>query len=326
MNKKTTIKDIAKKANVSIATVSRVLRRTDYPVSQDVKKRVFDAADELEYKPNLFGRMLRGDASIEIGIIVPSINNPFYAAQVAASEEECLSRNFIPIICNSNSNPGLESWYLEMLEERQAAGILLTTIQNEETFVKRIERLNMPVLLVDQGIENYTGDRVLFNFFKAGYMAAEILRGFKQALLDYDIVFNKRRIVNYDSKYDIYNIGDDQGAIQIIDKMFEEEYLPEGIVAINDSLAIKMINELHNRGIHVPNDISIVGMDDIFVSKMVTPRLTTIHEPAEEMGKRSAKYLIDKIEGKSRNIVNITMQPTLVERNSVRKVHSKIRR
>lgn len=77
MNKKTTIKDIAKKANVSIATVSRVLRRTDYPVSQDVKKRVFDAADELEYKPNLFGRMLRGDASIEIGIIVPSINNPF---------------------------------------------------------------------------------------------------------------------------------------------------------------------------------------------------------------------------------------------------------
>ena len=152
---------------------------------------------------------------------------PFYAAQVAASEEECLARNFIPIICNSNSNPGLESWYLEMLEERQAAGILLTTIQNEETFVKRIERLNMPVLLVDQGIENYTGDRVLFNFFKAGYMAAEyliecghkdlalasgpitrhnrreILRGFKQALLDYDIVFNKRRIVNDDSKYDI---------------------------------------------------------------------------------------------------------------------------
>ena len=77
--------------------------------------------------------------------------------------------------------------------------------------------------------------------------------------MDYDIVFNKRRIVNYDSNYDIYNIGDDQGAIQIIDKMFEEEYLPEGIVAINDSLAIKMINELHNRGIHVPNDISIVG-------------------------------------------------------------------
>ena len=110
MNKKTTIKDIAKKANVSIATVSRVLRRTDYPVSQDVKKRVFDAADELEYKPNLFSRMLRGDVSIEIGIIVPSINNPFYAAQVAASEEECLARNFIPIICNSNSNPGLESW------------------------------------------------------------------------------------------------------------------------------------------------------------------------------------------------------------------------
>ena len=78
MNKKTTIKDIAKKANVSIATVSRVLRRTDYPVSQDVKKRVFDAADELEYKPNMFSRMLRGDTSIEIGIIVPSINNPFY--------------------------------------------------------------------------------------------------------------------------------------------------------------------------------------------------------------------------------------------------------
>ncbi|MFQ9704355.1 MAG: hypothetical protein ACLR0U_24525 [Enterocloster clostridioformis] len=81
--------------------MSRVLRRTDYPVSQDVKKRVFDAADELEYKPNLFSRMLRGDVSIEIGIIVPSINNPFYAAQVAASEEECLARNFIPIICNS---------------------------------------------------------------------------------------------------------------------------------------------------------------------------------------------------------------------------------
>ena len=350
MNKKTTIKDIAQKANVSIATVSRVLRRTDYPVSKELKKRVFEAADKLNYKPNLFSRMLRGDASIEIGIIVPSINNPFYAAQVAAAEDECLSRNFIPIICNSNSNLILESWYLEMLEERQAAGILLTTIQNEEAFIKKIERLDMPIFLVDQGIENYIGDYVLFNFFKAGYMAAEylircghkdlalasgpiirhnrreILRGFKQALSDYNIIFNKRRVVSYESKYDIYNIGDDQGAIQIIDKMFEEEYLPEGIVAINDSLAIRMINELHNRGIYVPDDISIVGMDDIFVSKMVTPKLTTIHEPAEEMGKRSAKYLIDKIEGKTKNIVNITLQPTLVERNSVRKIHSKIRR
>ncbi len=350
MNKKTTIKDIAKKANVSIATVSRVLRRTDYPVSQEIKKRVFEVADELEYKPNMFSRMLRGDASIEIGIIIPSINNPFYAAQVSAAEEECLSRNFIPIICNSNSNANLENWYLDMLEDRQAAGILLTTIQNEETFVNRIARLPMPVLLVDQGIENYAGDYVVFNFFKAGYMAAEhlikcghrdlalasgpitrhnrreILRGFRQALADYNISFNKRRIVNYEAKYDIYNIGDDQGAIQIVDRMFEEDYLPEGIVAINDSLAIKMINELLNRGIHVPADLSIIGMDDIFVSKMVTPKLTTIHEPAEEMGKRSTKYLIDRIEGKTKNIVNITMQPTLVERDSVRRIHSKIRR
>ena len=129
MNKKTTIKDIAKKANVSIATVSRVLRRTDYPVSQDVKKRVFDAADELEYKPNLFSRMLRGDVSIEIGIIVPSINNPFYAAQVAASEEECLARNFIPIICNSNSNPCPRFWWTRESRIIPETGCCLTSLR-----------------------------------------------------------------------------------------------------------------------------------------------------------------------------------------------------
>lgn len=109
MSKKIAIKDIIEKADISIATVSRVLRHTDHPISWGVKRRVFDAADELEYKSNLFSRMLHGDVSIEIGTIVPSINNLFYATQVTVSEEEYLARSFIPMICNSNPNLGLES-------------------------------------------------------------------------------------------------------------------------------------------------------------------------------------------------------------------------
>jgi LacI family transcriptional regulator len=350
MERKTTIKDIAREAGVSIATVSRVLQNNGYPVSSEIRRKVFDTAEKLDYKPNIFGRMLRGEKSIEIGIIVPSIINPFYAALVASAEAECLLRNYIPIICNSNSNAQLENWFLDMLEERGAAGVLLSTIQGDESVLRKLNRLSMPIFLLDQGLENYKGDGVYFNFFDAGYMATEhlienghkdialisgpftrfnrkeILRGYKKALEAYDLSVGKKRIIQYDSMFDVYNNGDSDCAAEVVDKLLREEYLPDGIVAINDSLAISLINEFKRRNILIPNDISIVGMDDIFTSKLVTPQLTTIHEPAEKMGKDGAMYLIEKIKGMSDEIINCVLQPTLVERQSVRKVNPKIRR
>mgnify|MGYP000408931670 FL=1 len=164
--KKPTISDIARKAGVSIATVSRVLRGSDYPVKSEVRERVTVIARQMEYKPNIFSQMLRGSSSREIGIIAPSITNPFYAQLISAAEQECLKRGYIPFICSSMGEPQLEMNHLDMLEDRCVAGILLSSMGQGEGIVKRLNELRIPIMLFDQTLDSYEGDGILFDFYQ----------------------------------------------------------------------------------------------------------------------------------------------------------------
>lgn len=350
VRKKVTISDIAKLAGVSIATVSRVLGRSDYPVRDELKRKIIDIANQAGYKPNVFSQMLRKGKSCEIGIIVPSITNPFYSQLLSAAEQECLSQGYVPFICNSMSNQQLELNHLNMLEERNVAGIILSSVSSGEILIERLKEVQMPLILFDQSFDGYKGDCIQFDFFKGAYLATEYLiqcghrdivfasgeldrrsrclmyEGYKQALKDSNLSVSKRKVIytsneeqNFEKKD--YYLGQELGKL-----LLQKEYLPDAVVTVNDMIAIGLINYLKQENIQIPHDLSVMGFDDIAISEMVTPALSTIHQPATETGSLAAKVLINRIEDISHDTVQILMQPSLVERDSVRKIHKKVRR
>ncbi len=348
--KKVTISDIAKLAGVSVASVSRVLAGSDYPVRREVRERILEIAKELDYKPNPFGQMIRKGVHSEIGIIVPSITNPFYAQLLAAAELECLKRGYIPFICSSMSDMQLEISHLDILENKGVAGIILSSVNTGEAYINRLNALRIPLLLFDQNLDGFNGDCIRFDFYRGAYLSTEYLikcghrdivfvsgpldrgsrcwmyEGYKQALKDNNMVLGRKKLVSAVSAGKPHGEGDYQLGRVLGKLLLEREYLPDAVVTINDMTAIGLINYMHQEGIQVPHDLSVIGFDDISICEMVTPALTTIHQPAQETGTMAARVLIDRIENKLEDTVQIMMDPTLVERSSVRKIHKKIRR
>ncbi|WP_367923857.1 LacI family DNA-binding transcriptional regulator [uncultured Ruthenibacterium sp.] len=351
-NKKSTIVDVARAAGTSTATVSRVLSGIDYPISRQLRQRVMQVARELNYKPNLIGKMLQaGSSEKEIGVILPSIVNPFYASLMSAVEEECVQRSYVPLLCLSQNSSRLETQHIEMLEQKQVSGILLSCIHMDEVFMERLRRLEIPCVLFDQTYEEYPGRNVGFDFYKGGMMATRYLiecghrdiafasgpldrrsrkqrlDGYKAALRESGIRFNSRRLLvcNVSGDADGENAEFCNG-YALGEQLLASECLPDAVVAINDMTAIGMIQCLKAHNVYVPADVSIIGFDNIYLSDFVEPALTTIHQPSNEMGRRAARMLLDAIEYPDSAQENVVMQPKLVERKSVRKVYRRVRR
>lgn len=348
--KKITISDIAKAAKVSNATVSRVLNNSDYPVKEEIRQRVLDIAQKMEYKPNIFSQMLKGGSSKEVGVIVPSITNPFYAQLVSAVEKECIRRGYIPIICSSYNSFKLENGHIEMLQARQVAGILISSISTSNLFIKKLEGSKIPFVLFDQSVEGFRGNSVSFDFFQGGFMATQYLlqqghrkivfasppmdrrsrkliyEGYKQALMEHSKRANCKKVLLCETEFEDHSGEFDyQNGVALGELLLQQTYLPDAVLAVNDMIAIGMINDLVSHGIQVPHDISIIGFDNIFLSGMVTPALTTIDQPAYKTGYYATKILLDQVQGLETNVQQISIEPTLVERNSVRKFHKKVR-
>lgn len=351
--KKATVSDIAKRAGVSAATVSRVMNDTGYPVRAELRDRVLDAASQLNYKPNVFSQMLKGGSSREIGVIVPSITNLFYAQLVSAVEAECLSRGYTPIICSSQDSPELEKRHLENLERKQVEGVLLSCVQPSDSLLDMLNSSVRAFVLFDQTSPGYGGDCVGFDFFEGGYMATKYLLdcghrdiafisgpidrpsrnqyfdGYRRALRDSGVRLNNRRVVLYGDGENHSNASIEtefRCGWELGRSLMQSEYLPDAVVAINDMVAIGTIKYLESEGVHVPRDISVIGFDDISISSLVSPALTTIVQPAAETGRLAAQILLNRLDGIEVTDSNVILSPKLMERGSVRRLHKKVKR
>lgn len=351
--KRATVSDIAKRAGVSVATVSRVMNNSEYPVRAELRTRVLDAAAQLNYKPNAFSQILKGGTSREIGVIVPSITNPFYAQLVSVVEIECLKRGFTPIICSSQNSADLEKRHLENFERKQVEGVLLSSVHLSDALLEMLENSVQHFVLFDQTSPNYKGDCVGFDFFSGGYMATKYLldcghrdiafisgpidrpsrnqyfEGYRRALKEAGLRMNNRRVLLYNDSEQVADVGM-EGNLRwgrvLGELLLESDYLPDALVAINDIIAISMVKFLQSEGILVPRDISVIGFDDISVSSVVSPALTTVAQPAGETGKLASRILMDRLEGKPVEQNHIILEPRLIERESVRRLHKKLKR
>ncbi|MGO4496289.1 LacI family DNA-binding transcriptional regulator [Paenibacillus sp. 2RAB27] len=338
MSKPTTIHDIAKAANVSSATVSRVLSNSSYPVSKAKRERIMSLAEEMNYVPNLLGRQLKGNKGTTIGVIIPSIMNPFYSSVLFGIEEVARQNNFTVIACNSLHDPLLEDEYIRTIMEKQIKGVVISSISNDKSQLQSMIKAGVHVVAIDQKIEEEQISQIEFDYQKGGQLATKYLQSKGHTHIGYvtskvDRPSRKSILSGYmeamrskgleplveESKADFFDnaLSEFDTGKLLTGKLLDAPVPPTAIFACNDMMAFGVIRELTERNIHVPQEVSVIGFDGIDLGQMISPQLTTIKQPDYEMGKLACKLLLDKMNGADVPAYDITLQPALLERGSV---------
>lgn len=344
--KRVTISDVAREAGVSIATVSRVLNGADYPVNDELRRTVLKTAGAMNYTPNLFGRSLKSGKSSDVGVILPSLENPFFSEVISGMERRFRAEGYNPIFCSSGHEPEKELELIALMRKKCVEGLLISTIHAESGLLHRLMDENANIVLFDQPIAGFRGDSVSFDFSLAGGIAAQylvrmghrriaflcapfnrfsrraIFRGFRETLSGEGISFlGKDLVVSPDEgKAGEASIREFENGRRLARMFLASGSKATAAAVFNDITALGVVRELLQSGVRVPDDVSVMGFDNISFSAMTTPALTTINHLSFRMGTLAADVLIDRIRRKSGAPVRILLKPELVERDSVKKI------
>lgn len=321
------IKDVAKYAGVSVATVSRVLNNSGY-VGQDTRKKVEKAIEELNYKPNEVARSLFKKQSTTIGLIVPDIMNPFFPELARAVEDTAIQLGYNVILCNSDGDQKKEQNYLDILQQQYVNGII---VSSNTLTAAQIVRLNIPVVSIDRVISKGLPTIVVENkkgaMMATRYLQSKGCRRIGHIKGNSSVVNAEERCEGYkeiignepwfDETYIAEGQYDMQSSIQATLELLQRHPDIDGIFAANDIMAIGAIKAAYQLGKKVPEDIAIIGFDGISLSKATTPELTTIEQPIYEMGEKATKMLVSLMEQQTVDQENYKiLDVTLIERES----------
>ncbi|HGY9595328.1 substrate-binding domain-containing protein [Vibrio campbellii] len=330
-----TMKDIAKLAGVSTSTVSHVINKTRF-VSEEISERVNNAAKELNYyAPSALARSLKVNRTKTIGMLVTTSTNPFFGEVVKGVERSCYQKGYSLILCNTEGDNERMRESINTLLQKRVDGLILMCSSLEGERIDVFERYpDIPVVVMDWGPMLFTSDKIQDNSLRGGYLAAKYLidcghkevgcitgplikhqaqmryEGYKRAMLEAELEFNAHWIVESDFEC--------EGGYQAFKKMVERGPLPSSIFVSNDMMAMGVINAANELGIQIPEQLSIIGYDDIHIAKFMSPSLTTIHQPKYRLGQAAVETLLRKLDEKSDEAQVVQLEPTLVERNSVR--------
>lgn len=320
------IKDVAKQAGVSVATVSRVLNDKGY-VSVETRKKVEAAIGELNYRPNEVARSLFKKQSKTIGLILPDIMNPFFPELARAIEDTAAKLGYTVILCNSDEDEEKARRYVDVMLQKYVDGIIISSNTIQE---KTIRELHIPVVCIDREIskdiptivvDNKNGARMATRFLqqkgrqKIAHIrgpvdivnANERCDGYREVVSKEDW-FQESYIVNGNYRMDT--------AIEATLELLQRHPEVDGIFAANDTMAIGVIKAVYQHGLKVPDDISVIGFDGIALAKASIPELTTVEQPLYELGQKAAKLLIELIQGQEVDKTFYQYDVQLIERDS----------
>ena len=339
--KQATIVEIARLANTSTATVSRVLSGADYPVSPALRDAVKRAAREVNYVPNAIGQSLKNGKSNDIGVIIPNFANPFYMQMISGIEFVCREQGYNPIFCSSNNDEDQELANIELLRKKCVEGLILSSIHKSPLDIRGALRMHKHVVLFDQETTLDDCDYVTFDFEGGGYMAVTSLlekghrhiafltaplekrgsrralyRGCQRAVQDWGGEARCELLVE-DIKTENHTRWEYENGRVLADSFLALEGHPTAAFVYNDMTAISVMNRLRQQGLRVPEDVSVMGFDNSLMSEFANPPLTTVRQPAYETGCLATQTILDKIEGRSQTSCRINLTPQLVERGSV---------
>ncbi|GGE13293.1 HTH-type transcriptional regulator DegA [Marinithermofilum abyssi] len=325
---KPTIYDVAKKAGVSIATVSYVMN--NQKVGKKSKEKVLKAMKELNYKPSVLASALTGKRTSTIGFLLPDLANPFVAEMARRVEDRAHERGFNLVICSTDFDTKKEALYTSLLRQKSVDGFILAGGFKNVEVIKELLQENIPVVLLAESHSSISVNSVKVDDFAGGYevtshlislghekiaviaedvtSSQERIRGYKQALRDKGLEIDESMIVTSDSSW--------EDGKRLAGELLDISEPPTAIFACNDILAIASIFAARERKLSIPYDLSIVGFDNTLLSRSSDPPLTTVEQPIHDMCSRVVDFLIEEIEGKSKTKQRIIMLPRLIIRKS----------
>lgn len=328
------IKDVAREAGVSIATVSRVINKVDV-VNKDTKEKVEKAIIKLRYRPNIVARSLKTRRTETIGILVPDISNQFYPEVVRGAEDVANIYDYNIILCNSDSDIEKEKEYIRVLKEKMVDGMLYMSTSLDDEIIELIDELEMKTVLIETKAPGNKFPSVTIDNIKAAYDATKYLidkdnkkiayigikkdksnavslryDGYVSALKDNDMELDKK--ITY---FGGMKVSDGYKGINVILESSEID----SVFCASDEIAMGAINALRDKGKNIPEDIDVIGFNDIDFASIFYPKITTISQPMYDMGSVGMRMLIKNINKKPLDEDQYLLNYHLVERDSVKK-------
>ncbi|MBN1452977.1 MAG: LacI family DNA-binding transcriptional regulator [Anaerolineales bacterium] len=327
-----TITDVARAADVSCATVSRVLSGYEF-VRETTRNRVMEAVKRLGYVANLQARSLASGRSQFIGLLVPNLDNGYVGTITQGIDQELAQANYDLMLYTSHHYPDREALYVSAIASGLTDGLLLISPLVPATYLDALREQNFPYILIDQRDATENSSVVEATNWQGAYeatcylsqlghtriafitgslvvrSAVDRLRGYKAALANCDIPVREELVIEGDFQQQT-GYEATKSLLQSVDPP------PTAIFASNDLSAFGTMDAARECGLGIPDDISIIGFDDIPQASFVYPKLTTVRQPLEQMGKVAAKMLLERIEDQSRLPQRVTLATQLVIRDS----------
>ncbi|MBF9018000.1 MULTISPECIES: LacI family DNA-binding transcriptional regulator [unclassified Oceanispirochaeta] len=325
------ISDVAKKAGVSTATVSRIINNLS-GFSDATKIKVQKAIDELGYKPNAVARGLASSKTATIGVLLPILSSRYSSQLIHGIETEAHKKGYSVIICNTDRNGERTLEYLRILSEKRVEGIIFASEWITEEYGRYMKDLTIPVVLVSTFSQSFNFPFVRVDDKQASYSATKYLldkghrnigfisgtpddriagipriEGYKEALADFGIDFREEYISYGDFHF--------KSGIAGMSELWNRKLDMTAVFASSDEMALGALTFLHEKGVNIPGEISVMGYDDTLDAVMAVPALSTLHQPVEEMGSKAVNVLLSKNHSDS-----IIMRHSITERKSVREL------
>ncbi|MFD1334353.1 substrate-binding domain-containing protein [Oceanobacillus iheyensis] len=309
MTKRITISDVAIHAGVSKSTVSQYLNgRYDY-MGQKTKEKIESAIKELKYSPNMVARSLKQKSSTTIGVIVANILHVFSTQVIRAIEDFCHEKGFHVIVCNADDNPDKEKTYIDMLRAKQVDGIIAFPTGDNVVLYQGLLEEQYPLVFMDRLVDGLDIPTVLLDNDKAATLAVDLLKDYQRPAivtppLKENLTPRMERLIGFKNELAKHgkSLPDEYiacGEISEIQKklteLFQLTKAPDAIFAINDRVLHEVLTFMNHQHIRIPDDVALVNVDDVSFAEFYQPALTTISQPAFEMGKKAAELLFTQI-------------------------------
>lgn len=327
------LQEVAKRAKVSIATVSRVLNRSA-KVVPETRAVVEQALRDLSYRPSRVARRLRmkdGRAHL-VGLIIPDIQNPFYAEIARGVEDAAYANEYALILCNSDENLEKERFYLEVMRDESVDGIVLPPFNDTDEAVIEMVNTGMPVVCVDRSLAKAKTDLVEVDNYRGAFEAVSHLldkghkhigliegrtqvstsrerrRGYLDALASRGVTVRKELLCAGDFKQESGRV--------LTNELLDLRKPPTALFVLNNLMTVGALSALHQRQLRVPQDVALVGFDDIPWAEALDPPPTVVRQPAYEVGVQAMELLLKRIMEPNRATVTLRLLPELVIRRS----------
>jgi len=326
-----TLKMVAEKAGVSVNTASRAINNKS-DINEETKKKVLKIAQKLGYVRNATAVALRTRETRTIGVVIADNRNPFYAEVLNGMEEAAREKNYHIILANTQRDYKKEEEAINLLLAKRADGLLITPVQDKDDDIKNLIDANIPFVIVGRDFENIEVDAVYNDEVKGGFLAIEYLinKGHKRIALINGFLHKspaKGRLEGYKKALKKYGMPFDDALVSFGDidvkdgyertkQMLEKDLDFTAIFAYNDMMAFGSMQAIKEKGLRIPENIGLVGYDDIPFCSLMDPALTTIRLNKQELGIESVKLLLSRINGNRKKAKKIMLDVDIIARKT----------